>query len=86
MVVLIGQLPMKINYNYYYLTADAICNCPVPTYLNPYSYPDPPLYPPDFDVQDSTLKIKQVYPFNPTYEPQGTNYSTTVSYKNCAIE
>ena len=75
-----------INTSLKYFTAHAICNCPIPTYLNPYSPPSPPLYPPDFDVQDSFLKIKQVYPFNPTDEtPQDTNYSTTVSYKNCDI-
>ena len=65
----------------YFLTdsiADAICNCPVPSYLNPNNPPD--------ITPDYSLKIGQIYPFNQVNsEPEGLNYTTTVSHKNCDI-
>ena len=58
--------------------ADVICNCPIPSYMNPTNPPDVTL--------DYSLKIGQIYPFNQVNsEPEGLNYTTTVSHKNCDI-
>ena len=69
---------------WYISIADAICNCPIPPYLQPEEIPQP-LYPPDFGLIDSDLKMDGHYPFEPTLESEGYNYSTTVSYLNCDI-
>ena len=56
-------------------TADAICNCPIPSYLQPL----------DFGITHSDLKIAGHYPFDSTSDTGGHTYSTTVSYLNCDI-
>ena len=75
---------MNIELWYIISTADAICNCPIPSYLQPHENPQP-LYPPDFGLMDSDLKIDGHYPFDPTLKSGGHTYSTKVSYLNCDI-
>ena len=70
---------------WYISIADAICNCPIPSYLQPESNPTP-LYPSDFEIIDSDLKIVgHIYPFAQTSDSGSPKYSTVVSYLNCGI-
>ena len=72
-----------------FFTADAICNCPIPSGLNPYGGSTITTTK-NLNIQDSDLKINQTYPFslisNGSSMDTGENlYSTIVSYKNCDI-
>ena len=72
-----------------FFTADAICNCPIPSGLNPYDGSTITTTK-NLNIQDSDFKINQTYPFsvisNGSSMDTGENlYSTIVSYKNCDI-
>ena len=71
---------------FYFFIADEICNCPVPSYLNPKpSTTTTTTTTSTTTTLDYSLNIGQIHPFPLNSKPEGHDYTTIVSHKNCDI-